>query len=144
MRILPCLLFAFFWTTTAFAEDFGDGISLTEETPLARVLAEPEQYEDRPVLVRAQIADVCQRKGCWTILREGKDQVRVRFKDYAFFLPTDCSGREALVQGRVEVKTLSASLARHYEEESRDGDPDGVTGPRREVGMTATGVRLLP
>ena len=126
------------------AESFGAPIELTRETPLREVAQRPEEIGDDPVLVRGRVADVCQRKGCWTILQDGDARVRVRFKDYGFFVPTDCSGREALVEGVVEVKTLSADLARHYEEETAGGDPATVTGPRREVSMVATGVRLLP
>ena len=44
---------------------------------------------------RGRVADVCRRKGCWTILRDGDTQVRVRFKGYSFFVPTDSQGREA-------------------------------------------------
>ncbi len=126
------------------SEGFGAPIKLTRETPLREVVQRPEAIGDEPVLVRGRVADVCQRKGCWTILQDGDARVRVRFKDYGFFVPTDCSGREALVEGVVEVKTLSADMARHYEEETTGGDPAAVTGPRREVSMIATGVRLLP
>jgi hypothetical protein len=131
-------------TPAAAAENFGAALRLTDETPLSRVAAEPEKFADRAVLLRGRVADVCQRKGCWTILQDGDERIRVRFLDYAFFLPTDCNGREALVEGKIEVETLSEGLARHYEEESRDGNPDAVTGPRQEITMTATGVRLLP
>ncbi len=126
------------------AESCGASIELTSETPLTEVVAHPERVGDEPVLIRGKVAEVCQRKGCWTILRDGSASIRVRFKDYGFFVPTDCSGREALVEGVVEVRTLSPDLARHYEEETVDGDPGAVTGPRREVSMTASGVRLLP
>lgn len=129
---------------TASAQDFGAGIQLQEETPLATVIAKAETLGVTPVLVRGTVTDVCQRKGCWTVIRDGSEHVRVRFKDYGFFVPTDCAGREALVEGTVTVKTLSADMARHYEEETKGGDPNAVTGPRREVSMTASGVRLLP
>lgn len=128
----------------ARADDFGAALTLEQETPLAEVIAEADSRGDAPVLVRGRVADVCQRKGCWTVLRDGSNHVRVRFKDYGFFVPTDCVGREALVEGVVQVKTLSPDMARHYEEEARDGDPASVTGPRQEVSMIATGVRLLP
>ena len=126
------------------AQEFGDTLQLSRETPLAEIVAKADDWGERKVLVRGRVADVCQRKGCWTILQDGETRVRVRFKDYAFFLPTDCNGREALVEGIVEVKTLSEAMARHYEEESTDGAPEAVQGPRREVGITASGVRLLP
>ncbi len=130
--------------STEQTDDFGAAITLAEPTPLADVLASPERYAKEPILIRGRLTDVCQRKGCWTVLQDQGAQLRVRFKDYGFFLPKDSTGRRALVEGVVVVETLSEEQARHYEEEAREGDPDSVRGPRREIGFTASGVRLLP
>jgi len=124
-------------------EDFGAGLTLQSPTPLTEVVLTPEKFEHKKILLHGRILDVCQRKGCWTILREGGTHVRVRFEDYGFFLPTDSTGAEAFIEGTVRVETLSEKTARHYESESRGGDPDSITGPQREVGFTASGVRLL-
>jgi hypothetical protein len=124
-------------------EDFGAGLTLQRSTPLAEVVSAPERFEQLPVLLHGRLSDVCQRKGCWTILRDGDVQVRVRFRDYGFFLPKDATGAEAFVEGVVKVETLSEKEVRHYESEARDGDPEAVTGPRREVGFVASGVRLV-
>jgi hypothetical protein len=123
---------------------FGAALTLEVATPLPQVIAQAERYAKQPVLVRGTLTDVCQRKGCWTVIRDQGAHVRVRFKDYGFFLPKDSMGRGALVEGVVTIETLSEKEARHYEEESRQGDPDSVKGPRREVGFLASGVRLLP
>lgn len=124
-------------------QDFGAGISLGQPTPLSDVLADPEHFEEGTVLLRGRLADVCQRKGCWTVLEDGGARVRVRFVDYGFFLPRDAVGSQALVEGRVQTVTLSEAQARHYAAESRDGDPGAVRGPQREVGFLASGVRIL-
>ena len=124
--------------------ELGAGITLDEVTPLADLVARPADFSDRPVLVRGRMADVCQVKGCWTILQAGDARVRVRFADYGFFVPTDSVGAEALAEGRVEVVALSEDEARHYAAESRGGDPDAIDGPVREVSFVATGVRLVP
>jgi len=123
--------------------DFGAGLRLSEPTPLAEVVAAPERFAGQPLLLRGHLTDVCQRKGCWTVLRDGSAHVRVRFHDYGFFLPKDSVGDEAFVEGVVKVETLSEDEARHYAAESRDGDPSRVRGPQREVGFTATAVRLV-
>lgn len=123
--------------------DFGAGLTLSETTPLAEVVRAPEKFAAQPVLLRGRISDVCQRKGCWVVLRDGGEGLRVRFHDYAFFLPTDSAGSEAFVEGLVKVEELSQEAARHYAAESVDGDPDSITGPQHEVGFTATGVRLV-
>jgi hypothetical protein len=124
-------------------EDYGAGITLGEISDFGDVLSRPEKYAGSPVLIRGRIADVCQRKGCWTVLSRGEDQVRVRFKDYGFFLPKDCSGKQAYVEGVVAVETLSEKMARHYADESRTEDPSEISGPRQVVGFTASGVRIV-
>jgi hypothetical protein len=128
---------------TEQTDDFGAAITLAEPTRLVDVLANPERYAKKPILIRGRLTDVCQRKGCWTVLQDQGSQLRVRFKDYGFFLPKDAIGSRAQVEGVAVVRTLSEQDARHYEAESRDGDPDSIRGPKREIGLTASGVRLL-
>jgi hypothetical protein len=123
--------------------DFGAVLTLADLSPLEDVVAHPEKYADRDVLVRGRISDVCQKRGCWVVLSEGDSHVRISFKDYGFFVPKDCSGSQAYVEGRVRVETLSEEQARHYESESRDGDPSKVHGEQRVVSFTASGLRLL-
>jgi hypothetical protein len=124
-------------------ERFGAELTLARPTPLAGVLAAPGRFAEQPVLLHGRLADVCQRKGCWTVLKAGDSQIRVRFADYGFFLPRDAVGAEAFVEGTVDVQTLSEAEARHYASESLHEDPAAVHGPRREVGFIASGVRLV-
>ena len=142
--LLSLLLLAVLDPSAAAGEAaFGAPFELGAVTPLAVVLATPEKYTDAPVQLRGTLTDLCQKKGCWTVLTYGDAFVRVRFRDYGFFLPPDALGREAIVEGVADVRTLSKDEARHYEEEARDGDPSSIDGPVREVGFVANGVLLL-
>ena len=123
--------------------DFGAGLTLTRVVDLAAVVAAPDQYAAAPILLHGRISDVCQKKGCWTVLSQGEAKVRVRFKDYGFFLPVESSGKQAYVEGVVKSQTLSEKDARHYAKESRSANPDAIRGPQREIGFTASGVRLV-
>ncbi len=127
----------------ASGTDYGAGLTLVSALPLGEVLGEPQRHAASAVLVRAKVSEVCQRKGCWMILRDGEDQVRVRFADYGFFVPKDLSGAEVYAEGRVEIIELSQSEARHYESETKGGQPDRIQGPQRELRFTATGVRVI-
>ena len=51
----------------------------------------------------SKINEVCTNKGCWMKLPagEGEETVMVRFKDYAFFMPTDSQGREVIVSEKI-------------------------------------------
>jgi hypothetical protein len=123
---------------------YGSELRIGQATPLSQVVAEPERFADEPVLLHGKLVDVCQRRGCWTILRDGDAQVRVRFEDYGFFVPTNSQGALAWVEGTAQVTLLSESDARHYESERIAGEPEKIKGPQREVGFEATGVRILP
>jgi len=104
--------------------------------PLAQVLASPK--DGQVVLVEGVIRRACQQRGCWMELAPpgGGDGVRVTFKDYGFFVPTDSAGAQARVAGKLQISTLSAEQTAHLRSEGaqvKDG---------REVQLVATGVEL--
>jgi hypothetical protein len=123
--------------------DFGAGLTLQSLAELSEVVAEPERFSGRPVLMAGRISDVCQHKGCWTVLSQGETHVRVRFKDYGFFLPRDCSGKQAFVEGAVEVAEVTAKDAGHYAGESKHPEAEKLHSPGKQVTFVATGVRLI-
>ena len=123
-------------------EDFGEGITSHQHVAFAQVMKMPERFVGKTIVVRAPVAQVCQKKGCWMILGEGPDPVRVLFEDYAFFMPKDAAGRVAYVQGVLSQVEVPEDVARHYAEDAGE-DPDEIRGPQEGLEITATGVRLL-
>lgn len=123
---------------------FGAAVTLTEATPLERVVAEPQAFAGRPVRIDGRISDVCRKKGCWMVITDGEREVRVRFKDYGFFVPRDASDRQVIVEGLVKAEEISEEVARHYAEEG--GHPERaaeIHGPQQVVSLIATGVEIL-
>ena len=94
---------------------------------LSAVLSKPE--DGKSVLVEGVVRRACSQMGCWMELApaEGGAGVRVTFKDYGFFVPTDSAGAKARVQGTIKVADEGASM---------------TAGARREVRLVATGVEL--
>lgn len=125
---------------------FGDPVTLTEPTALADIIAKPEAFKDKEVLVQAVVTKACQAKGCWMMLKDGKHEVRVTFKDYGFFVPKGLSDRRARVQGELSRKTLSVKEARHFlkDEGAPKEELKKVTTPVESVSFIASGVALLP
>src|ERR1043165_7676007 len=133
--------------TTLLADIVKRGAPISKDAKpatLADVLASPEKYSKDAVLVEGVIENVCQMKGCWMQLtpEAGKAGIRVTFKDYGFFVPTDSKGMKARAEGVTTVKTLSKKEADHLEHE--DGatlkrNPDGTV---TEVAFVASGVKL--
>jgi hypothetical protein len=123
---------------------FGAPVRLADPVPLERVVADPASFHGRSVVVAGRIADVCRKKGCWMVITDGERQVRVRFKDYGFFVPRDASGRRVLLEGAVKAEEISEEVARHYAEEG--GNPERaaeIHGPQQVVSIIATGVEVL-
>ena len=117
--------------------------SESKRAALADVLAHPDDYTAKPVVVDGVIAKQCTQKGCWMQLAPAADKtgVRVTFKDYGFFIPLDAKGMRARAEGVAVVKTLSKEEAEHLAGEgatlARNED-----GTAREVSFIASGVEL--
>jgi hypothetical protein len=112
---------------TAAAAPQGDAAVLTRgeklkgapKAELAQVLKAPADYDGKTVALEGKVRRACERKGCWMELAAPASDkgpgVRVTFKDYGFFVPTDSAGRSAKVEGVVKVAELSEERAKHYE-----------------------------
>ena len=124
---------------------FGAPLSLERSSAVAvaTVVATPELHGET-ILISGTIADVCTRKGCWLVVSDGSRQMRVTFKDYAFFVPKDSHGRPVLLEGVVSEQEISEEDAKHYAGEATSGPkPEEITGPQTVVTMEATGVVIL-
>lgn len=129
----------------AKTKSYGTGVTLKEKPlSLTEAVARREELKDKDILIRAEVGQVCQSKGCWIVLKDGDQQVRVSFKDYAFFVPKDSAHREALVQGRIFEKDLTAAEARHYAKDA--GMPEAEVKKMQASAKTpwieATGLTL--
>lgn len=125
------------------AAHHGAAFALKQSMPLDEVAKSPDAYAGKPVQVTGKVAAVCQKKGCWMTLagQTPAASARITFKDYGFFVPTDCDGQQATVEGLLEVKTLSPEERKHYAE---DGKVDVSQVPEKELRLVATGVALIP
>jgi len=58
-----------------------------------------ENREVHDLYFEGVLTEVCQTRGCNFFLDDGESQIRVRFLDYGFFIPTDSNGKNAVVRG---------------------------------------------
>ncbi len=97
------------------------------------------------VKFEAPINAVCASKGCWMRLDiAGEDEVFVKFKDYAFFVPTDTDGGEAIVEGKAYLEEVSVDELRHMAEDGGKSQEEiaAITEPKRELRFMADGVLI--
>lgn len=111
--------------------------------PVVQVLENPKAYEGKTLTVEGKIARVCQEKGCWLELteKEGDPGLRITFKDYGFFVPTDSQGKKVKAEGIIELKTLKKDVVDHL---ISDGSKmkQKSDGTADIVGLVASGVEL--
>ena len=118
------------------------GTPIPKGKPVTVEVLLADAKDGQTVLVEGTVRQACSRKGCWMELAPADGPgVRVTFKDYAFFVPTDSAGARARVAGTVKVTTLSKDHADHLASEGATlkRAPDGTA---REVQVVASGVEL--
>ncbi len=127
---------------------YGAALSGAEAIAAKAVIADPLKWNDKDIKLTGRVSGVCQKKGCWMTLTSGEPEapsVRISFKDYGFFVPKDCMGKTATVEGHFVVKTIPVAEAQHYADDAaKEGSPARkVTAPEHTLALVATGVEIL-
>lgn len=126
---------------TADSETFG--ALLDESVPmvtLEKLAIGGGDYVGQPVRVIARVSEVCQKKGCFFIAQEGSSVMRISFKDYGFFVPTDISGKRVTFTGEVVAREITGDEAAHYTADL--GTADSPVKPGKVYEFVATSVRV--
>ncbi len=93
----------------------------------------------------ATVTNVCQAKGCWMKLQlQDGTEAMVKFKDYAFFMPTDIAGKEVIVNGKAFVEEMGIEDQKHYAKDAGKSEAEiaRITTPLKSFGFEADGVLL--
>jgi hypothetical protein len=102
---------------------------------------------DGDVVIKTTVAEVCPKKGCWMNVNGEKQSevVRVTFKDYGFFVPTDLNGKEVAMKGRFVKHIESVEEQKHLLKDAKrpQSEIDAITKPKETVRFVATGVKDL-
>lgn len=120
-----------------------------ESEPIALAAAlEQSKDSEGPYKVEATVEKVCQVKGCWfTLAADGVEvPIRVRMKDYAFFVSKNAAGAKAVLEGTLVRKTIDQKLAQHFaDDEAKAGGKPArqVTGDEETFEFMASGIELV-
>ena len=130
----------------AYGAQFTTPRQVLASDQLLSTYTEAELLDTVQTTVRGTVHEVCQAKGCWMTLRAGTDQeMMVKFKDYAFFVPKDIAERKVVLDGIAYYQITSVEELRHYAEDAGQS-PEAIariTEPKRELRFLARGVQLL-
>ena len=125
---------------------FGVPLRAATDIDFGQLLAQPDKYTSGEVTVKGVVRQVCQMRGCWLELATDTAPeaagCRVISQGHAFFVPIDSAGKQARVQGKLEVRDVPAAQVAHMEHEGgrfANKQPDGSA---KELRIVATGVEL--
>jgi hypothetical protein len=93
------------------------GVILDESLPtlsMKDLAIDSSSHLAKSFQVQARIAKVCQKKGCFFIAQQEQHILRVSFRDYGFFIPTDSSGKTVTLAGELIQKEISPEQAAHF------------------------------
>lgn len=130
------------------AEKFGKGLTLSQPTPVATILASPDQYVGKTVQVRGKVSEVCTMMGCWMQLIDNKDGMRIKVNDGEIMFPKNAVGKTATAEGLLKKLVLSkeqaVARAKHEaEEQGRKFDPASVKSGGTLYQIQGTGAVLV-
>ena len=146
--VITALLLVISLNTLAFAskiETYGQKLTLSEVTKISEILAAPEQFVGKKVLVKGLVVEVCAKRGCWMYLASDKafEKIQIKVLDGEIVFPMSARSKEALVEGVVEALKYTkedaiAWLQHQAEEKGESFDPKTVTS-----GMTVYRIKAL-
>lgn len=102
-------------TTNELTETFGTQLNTQlPKVTMVELLKTPSDYVGAQFQLETKIAKVCQKKGCFFIAQQNEHTLRVSFKDYGFFIPTNSSGKTVVMNGELIQKQMSDEQAEHF------------------------------
>ena len=126
---------------------YGGNFSISEEPiPLSDALTKAADSEG-PYKISAKVKKVCQKKGCWMTLHDENTKlpIRVKMKDYAFFVPMNANDLPTIAEGTLKKVTVPQDVAQHYADDEAEatGKPaEKIDGPQESFEFTASAVQI--
>jgi hypothetical protein len=122
---------------------FGEKITPEGAVKAEQLKEKLANHDSLAMKVEGKIMDVCQKKGCWMEMQVGDgESMRVTFKDYAFFVPKDASGKTVIMDGYAYNKVTTVAELRHYAEDGGKSkeEIEKITEAESELVFEANGV----
>jgi len=100
-----------------FSDPVVYGAQIHAETPrvdIAALMAEPDAYLDKMVVVEGKVAEVCPKRGCWMDIKDKDAKVRIKVKDGEIVFDQGLVGKTVAAEGTVYKFDLTKEQAVSY------------------------------
>jgi hypothetical protein len=121
---------------------YGTGVSLSDATPIASILGDPEAFRGKTVRVEGTVTAVCAHEGCWMALsadgRSDGPTVRLKVDDGVIVFPVTAKGHKAVAEGVIERVGATPDSHEAASEHARQS-PAALAEASRNWQIKATG-----
>ena len=127
-------------------QTYGAAVVAAGALPMSALPAALGPRDSAQVKLTGTASAVCQARGCWmTLPTADGQQMRVRFRDYAFFVPKDLSGHEVVVSGWAYRRTVPKGELQHYAQDAGKTAREiaAITQDEQQLTFLADGVRVV-
>lgn len=117
---------------------FGQPVTETKTTALPDVAKEPAKYADQTIRTEGIVSNVCKSMGCWMEIADSSGQAHIKMAGHSFFVPRDCAGHRAVIQGKVLAPNADKGQCG-----ADDGCGQGSSAELAKVQIEATGIEFV-
>lgn len=105
--LLGIALLALLAPTGASETTLGAGVTLTEATPIAAIVAKPQEFVGKTIRIDGIATAVCTGMGCWMAVAASDDRegptIRLKVEDGVVVFPVSAKGKAVSAQGVFEA-----------------------------------------
>lgn len=125
--------------------NYGDVVKEADVVTTAILVQKVEAAGTFTGKVSGKINEVCTNKGCWFAMElPNGSKMRVTFKDYGFFIPTNSQGFPITIEGVATLTETDVETLRHYAEDQGKfkEEVEAITAPKKEITFEASGALI--
>src|ERR1043166_360592 len=98
MRLTSALLLSAVFLVAA-ERKLGKPLTVKEPTPIATILAKPDNYLGKVVQVKGKVTEVCEMMGCWMeLVNDSGQRIHIKVNDGEIEFPKDSPGKPAIAE----------------------------------------------
>ena len=125
---------------------YGDAINAEGALTMAEFEKAATDKDSLQVKITTEILHSCGKKGCWMDVEMADgSSMKVRFRDYGFFVPTNgLEGKKVVMQGRAKKDVTDVAMLQHYAEDAGKSKEEiaEITEPETSWTFEADGVLI--
>lgn len=136
---------------TTYAQDgnvksYGEAITAEGAISTAELIEKMKASDSLATKLEADVITSCTKKGCWMDVQLPDGEVmKVKFKDYGFFVPTEgLEGKRAVLKGYATKEVTDVATLKHYAEDAGKSEEEiaKITEPEESLFFIADGVLI--